>query len=155
MKKTDLILIGVVVLIVIISIFCLKETKATPIEKYSLTGTPGLTSITYEEYDELIKKEEPFIVIIERTGCHYCELYMPIAEEVAKEKNVAIYYINTDTLTEEQMTALSTSNEYLSSKEWGTPTTLLLKGTKALDSIGGYVEANKLKEFLEKNINME
>lgn len=148
MKKTDFILIGVVVLILILSIFLIngkdKKNDKDSTEEY-------LKKITYTEYEELINKGEQFTVIIERTGCSYCELYMPIVEKVTNEYKTVIYYIDTETLTDDEFNKLNASNDYLSSNEWGTPTTLLLKGNTTIDSIGGYVEKDEIVTFLKDN----
>jgi len=95
MKKSDYILIGVTLLVIIVSIFGIKGTKAAEEvtkEKVTLSGEASLTEINYTDYEGLQNSGEPFLVIIERTGCHYCELYMPIAEEVASTKNISIKY---------------------------------------------------------------
>ena len=64
----------------------------------------------------MVDNDKAFIVIIERAGCSYCQMYMPLVEEVAKEKKVAITYIDTDTLSEKEANELSTTNAYLKKK---------------------------------------
>ena len=104
MKKTDFILIGVVVLIIVLSLFSSKGNVELEDVDYPLTlvGEKGLHQITYDEYATKVDNGDAFIVIIERAGCSYCTMYMPIVEEVAKEKKIPIYYIDTDTLTSEE-----------------------------------------------------
>lgn len=154
MKKTDFILIGVVLVLVVVGIVSSKGTKALEEIKYPLTlaGEVGLHEVTYEEYEKMVNDGDAFIVIIERTGCSYCQMYMPIVEEVAKEKKVAITYINTDNLSDEDLNKLSTTNNYLKRNEWGTPTTLLMLGDRVVDSIGGYVEKESVEAFLEGKV---
>ncbi len=156
MKKSDYILIGVTLLVIIVSIFGIKGTKAAEDvtkEKVTLSGEASLTEINYIDYEGLQNSGEPFLVIIERTGCHYCELYMPIAEEVASTKNISIKYIDIANLSEEEFNNLTNSNSYFKkNQEWGTPTTLLLKGSEVIDSISGYVEKDKLETFIDDNI---
>ena len=154
MKKTDFILIGVVLVLIVIGIFSSKGTAALDDVKYPLTlaGEVGLNEITYEQYEKMVKNGDAFIVIIERTGCSYCQQYMPLVEEVAKEKKIAITYLNTDNLSEEDMNKLSTTNKYLKRNEWGTPTTLFMLGDRVLDSIGGYVEKSSIEAFLDGKV---
>ncbi len=154
MKKTDFILIGAVVLILVIAIFSSKGTAAMEEVKYPLElyGEKGLNQISYSDYEKLVEDKEAFIVIIERAGCGYCQMYMPIVEEVAKEKKVPILYIDTDTLTQEEYTKLSTTNSYLKRNQWGTPTTLFMLGNRVLDSIGGYVEKATFESFLDGKV---
>ena len=154
MKKTDFILIGLVLVVVLVGVLSNKGTKAEseivfPLE---LTGEVGLNEITYDEYEDMVKNNKPFIVVIERTGCSYCQMYMPIMEEVAKEKKIAITYINTDNLTNDEYTKLSTTNKYLKKNQWGTPTTLFMLGDRIVDSIGGYVEKESIEAFFKDRV---
>ena len=154
MKKTDFILIGVVVVLIIIGIFSTRGTAAEEEVKYPLTlaGEIGLHEVTYKEYEKMVENGDAFIVIIERTGCSYCQQYMPLVEEVANEKKIAITYLNTDNLSEEDMNKLSTTNKYLKRNEWGTPTTLFMLGDRILDSIGGYVEKSSIESFIDGKV---
>lgn len=156
MKKNDLILIGVVLLIGLIALFSDKGTKIYDDVEYplTLTGTAGLHQITYDDYKSYVSSNEPFIVILERTGCTYCIQYMPIVEEVANEKSIPIYYIDTDTLTNEEFNELSSTNNYLKRNEWGTPTTLFMLGDRVLDTIGGLVEKEEILSFLDGKVIM-
>lgn len=154
MKKTDFILIGVVLLLVILGICSSKGSVAQEEVQYPLTlaGEVGLHQITYTDYEKLVEDKEAFIVIIERTGCSYCQMYMPIVEEVAKEKKISINYIDTDTLSEEEFNLLSTTNAYLKKNQWGTPTTLFMLGDRVLDSISGYTEKDNVINFLKDKV---
>lgn len=156
MKKSDYILIGLVLVIVIVAIFSTKGTKAQEDIEYPLTlaGEVGLNQITYSQYKEMVDNGDGFVVIIERAGCKYCQMYMPIVEEYVKEKKIAINYIDTDTLTEEEFQELSTKNNYLKRNNWGTPTTLFMLGDRVIDSIGGYVEKSKVEEFFKDRVVM-
>lgn len=156
MKKTDFILIGIVALIVIGAIFSTKGTKAESEIKFplALTGEVGLKEITYSDYKKMVDNNDAFIVVIERTGCSYCQMYMPLVEEVAKEKKVAITYINTDNLSQEEFNELSTTNKYLRKNQWGTPTTLFMVGDRIVDSIAGYVEKDSIEAFIKDRVVM-
>lgn len=154
MKKSDFILIGVVILIIVAAMFSTKGTKAYDEVKYplALNGDAGLHQITYNEYKSFVEKDEAFIVIIERAGCSYCVQYMPIVTDVANEKKIPIYYIDTDTLTSDEFNELSTTNNYLKRNNWGTPTTLFMLGDRVLDSIGGYVDKDTVLSFIDGKV---
>ena len=154
MKKTDFILIGLVLVLVIIGIFSTKGTVAEEEITFPLhlTGEVGLNEITYKEYEEMVNNGDAFVVVIERTGCSYCQMYMPILEEVVKEQKIAVTYINTDNLTEEEFEKLSTTNKYLKKNQWGTPTTLFMLGDRIVDSIGGYVEKESIEAFFKGRV---
>ena len=79
---------------------------------------------------------------------------MPIVEEVANEKKIPIYYIDTDTLTGDEYNELSTTNSYLKRNSWGTPTTLFMLGDRVLDTIGGYVEKDAVLSFIDGRVVM-
>ena len=154
MKKTDIILIGVFLVIILVGICSTKGTEKLPDIEFPLTlsGEVGLHEITYSEYEDMVKKGDAFVVVIERTVCGYCQQYMPIMEEVAKEQKIAVTYINTDNLTEEEFNKLSTTNKYLKKNEWGTPTTLFMLGDRIVDSIGGYVEKESIEAFFKDRV---
>lgn len=156
MKKSDFILIGVVILIIVAAMFSSKGTIAEEEVDYPLTlaGEPGLHQITYSQYEEKVENGDAFIVIIERAGCGYCVQYMPIVEDVANEKKIPIYYIDTETLSEDEFNELSATNNYLKRNEWGTPTTLFMLGERVLDSIGGYVEKESVLSFIDGKVVM-
>ena len=154
MKKTDLILIGLVLVLVIVGVLSSKGTEAQEEIKFPLTlaGEVGLHEITYGKYEEMVKNGDAFVVVIERTGCSYCQMYMPIMEEVANEQKIAVTYINTDNITEEEFEKLSTTNKYLKKNQWGTPTTLFMLGDRIVDSIGGYVDKASIEAFFKDRV---
>ena len=154
MKKSDFILIGVVLVIVVLAMFSSKGTKAYEEVEYplSLVGEVGMHQISYNEYEKFVENGDAFIVVIERAGCSYCIQYMPIVEEVAKEKKIPMYYIDTDTLSSDELNELSTTNGYLKKNNWGTPTTLFMLGDRVLDSIPGYVEKEALLDFIDGKV---
>lgn len=157
MKKQDIILLAGVVLILVITVLVMNTTKAIKVElPLALTGEETeLTKIDYSTYEEKIKNGDNFIIIIERTGCGYCEMYMPIVEDVAKEYAIPIYYMDIADLSNEESVKLNESNTYLKRSKWGTPTTLLMSGEVVADTISQYVEKDKFVEFIKKNIILD
>lgn len=154
MKKTDYIFIGLLVIIVIVALFSTRGTEKIDIEyPVKLQGDVGMHQIDYKGYRELVDSNEPFIFVIERTNCGYCQMYMPILEEVVNEKKISIYYINTEEVDSGDITKLSNENKYLKKhSDWGTPTTLFMKGEDILDSIGGYVEKDSFLSFIDGKV---
>ena len=156
MKKSDFLLIGVLLLIVGLALFSSRGNVELEEVKYPLTLVcdDGLQQLTYSQYEEKINSKDPFIVIIERASCGYCTMYMPIVKEVANEKKIPIYYIDTDTLTSEEFNELNTSNSYLKRNQWGTPTTLFMLGDRVLEYIDRYVEKDSFLSFLDGKVVM-
>ena len=156
MKKSDFILIGVVLIIIVAACFSSKGNIVLEDVEYPLTlvGEKGLHQVTYDEYKTMVDNGDAFIIIIERTGCSYCTMYMPIVKEVADEKKIPIYYIDTDTLSSDEMNLLSTTNNYLKKNQWGTTTTLFMLGSRVLDNIDGYVQKESVLSFLDGKVVM-
>lgn len=154
MKKSDFILIGAVVLVVLVALISTKGTKAEEEIDYPLTlaGDAGLHQMTYNDYETMVDNGDAFIVVIERAGCGYCIQYMPIVEEVANEKGIPMYYIDTDTLSTEEMDKLNNNNSYLKRNSWGTPTTLFMLGDRVIDTISGYVDKETVLSFIDDRI---
>jgi len=156
MKKSDFILIGVVVLIIGFALITSKGNEKLEDVNYplTLTGEVGLHKISYTQYETMLNDGDAFILVIERTGCGWCTQYMPIVEDVAKEKKIPIYYIDIAELSSDEANKFNTSNNYLKKNQWGTPTTLMMLGSRVLDSIGSYVEKENVLSFLDGKIVM-
>ena len=152
-KKSDLLLIGAVLVILVVGFLSTKGTTSVEVEyPLVLKGDAGSKEITYADYDQMVTNGDAFIVVIERTGCSYCEMYMPIIKEVADENKIPIYYIDTDNLSSEEFELLNNKNSYLKRNSWGTPTTLLMLGNRVLDSIGGYVDKSSVESFIKDKV---
>ena len=57
-------------------------------------GKSNLKEITIKEYRDLIKNEETFAVEIMRTTCSHCTEFKPKLEQIAKDYDIEINYIN-------------------------------------------------------------
>lgn len=152
-KQKDIILIALVVVLLIVAAIVTgnKDSKVDIELPVALEGDAGFNEITYSNYLEKIDSNEPFLVVIVKDGCGYCEMYEPILKEVADEYNLPINYINLTNLTEEEYNDLAQSNAYLKKNQWGTPTTLFMLGDSVVDSIGGYVDKDKFVDFVKEN----
>jgi len=156
MKKTDFILVGLVLVIILVAILSGKGNKTYKEIEYPLQlyGEVGLNQITYSEYEEMVLNEKPFVVVIERDGCYYCQQYMPLLKEYVDEAKIAVEYIDTDTLSKEEYNKLVTKNKYLKTHQWGTPTTLFMVGDRIVDYIGGFVEKDSIEAFFKDRVIM-
>lgn len=158
-NKSDLILILGLVVVVVLGFVLMKGEKVEPGYELPLTlsGEAGLHQLTYQEYQEKIDNDEEFVVILERATCSHCVTYMPIAEEFANENGVPMYYVDTDTFTSDDWTTFENSNSFLkkSNGNWGTPTTIVLAGSEAVDYIEGTTDATSLLELYNEYFDME
>lgn len=157
MNKKDIILIVGVVLIVIITILVTGSVNDKNKVELPLTLSDtetGVISLDYDTYSKKVKNKDKFIVVVEKTGCTYCESYAPVVKDVANKYSIPIYDINIAELSSEEYVAFGNSNSYLRRNKWGTPTTLLLSGDYVVNSISGYVEEEVLSDFIESNIKL-
>ena len=157
MKKTDIILILVVVAIIVGAVILgqNKTEKAHYDLPVTVEGTAGLTDIDYATYKSLQEANKPFIGIIAQTGCHYCEQYRPVVEKVATELGIPFNWIDMSKISEEDYTEFMKSNTFFKrNKSWGTPTTLLLNNSDTIATINGYVDEDGLKSFLSTNVKV-
>ena len=158
-NKGDIFLILGLILVVVLGFLVMKDKNAGPSYELPLTlsGEGGLHQLTYTEYQEKIDNDEEFVVILERATCSHCITYMPIAEQFAKDNNLPMYYVDTDTFTNEDWEGFEKSNSYLrkANGDWGTPTTLVLAGSETVDYKVGVTEAEELKKLYNKYFDIE
>ena len=158
-KRNDMFLILGLVVVVVLGFFAMKgkSVETTYELPLTLSGEVGLHQLTYEEYQEKIDNKEEFVVILERATCPHCVTYLPVAEQFAKDNNVPMYYVDTDTFTAEDWEGFEKSNSYLkkSKGNWGTPTTVVLVGSQAVSYIEGASTAEDLLELYNEYFEME
>lgn len=159
MKKTDIALVLGVILVIVIGCFVMKGTKAKPTYELPLTlsGEAGLHKLSYAEYQKKIDDGESFVFIVERTTCSHCQNFMPVAESFANDNNVPMYYIDTDEMEQSDWSKLESSNTYFkkNSGNWGTPTTIVLAGNEAIDSIEGETDSKSLLKLYKEYFDLD
>lgn len=116
----------------------------------------SLSFISYSEYDKLINEPSTKIIVIGQTTCSHCIAIKPTLNEIAKENNLTINYININTVTEDEYGAFRASLTTLGYSEpsfvekgsFGTPLTLIIKDKKIVSYIAGECSKSKLvREF--------
>lgn len=159
MKKSDIALIVGVIVVIIVGLFVMKGSKPTidyelPL---SLSGEAGLHELSYSEYKEKVDNGESFVFIVERATCAHCVNFMPIAEEFANSEGLPMYYVDTDTFGQEEWAEFESTNSFFKKHKnnWGTPTTIVLAGSSAVDYVEGETIADDLKELYEKYFDID
>ena len=159
MKKTDIALVVGFVIVIVVGCFVMKGTKAKPSYELplSLSGEAGLHKLSYAEYQKKIDDKEAFVFIVERATCSHCQNFMPVAEKFAKDNEVPMYYVDTDEFKGDDFSQLEKSNTYFkkASGNWGTPTTIVLVGSEAVDNIEGETDADSLLELYKKYFDLD
>ena len=158
-KTSDLLLIIGVVAVVIIGLLAMKGEKAKPnyTLPLSLEGESGLQLLSYADYQTKIDNKESFVVVLSRESCSHCANFIPVAKEFASEQKVPMYYVDTDTFSQEEWTTFEKSNTFLTKSKgnWGTPTTVVLAGNEAVDYIEGETTKENLLNLYKEYFKME
>ena len=140
MKSKKLILITTIILLItLITIIIIKNPSKTTIS--------GLQAITYEEIKEKQQNKDDFILIVSRTTCSHCATYKPKVNQLAKEHDIVVYYIDFDTL--------SNSDKFLEDLHLtgATPITLFFKKgkeTSILNRLEGDFGSKVIEEKFEE-----
>ncbi len=115
-----------------------------------------------EDYEKLVnRKKTVTMAVFGRDSCFYCNQFKAVYNVVAKEKDLDIYYINSDTFNSEEYNKImdlglkipascsSTGKEVDLQPGFGTPLTLFTKNGKVIDCIDGYINKSTLITKLE------
>lgn len=112
----------------------------------------NLTKVSYEQYKELIAKDEKQIIVIAQTGCSACGAAKPVLDEIAKENGMEINWFDFRKITtEEKWNEFIKSLDYYQSKEWGTPLILIVKNKTVVDAYNGFYNKQGYVDFFKKN----
>ena len=126
--------------------------KRSELKKFitdALNELAPLKNITFNEFDSLINGEEKVIIFVARPTCTYCIQFKPILESVLSSHGLVAYYLDTDTLSEEEMYGLQISNDFMMNNEWGTPTILVFESGSFIAPLSGAVPEEDLINFLK------
>lgn len=153
-KKERVLTIVVVVLSAIIvfgGAYFASELKYCSVAE---TKEVTLEQIGMNEFTTLLNDESASIIYIARPTCGYCQQQEPIVKQIFGEYDLPLYYLNTDNLSAEEMSKLFETDESLFGKdgsEFGTPTTIVVKNGKIVDSTVGLTQKDDYLSFLKNN----
>lgn len=108
-----------------------------------------LKELKYNEVIEKIESKDDFVLLISQTTCTHCISYKPKLEEVANEYKINIYYIEVDSLNDEEREKFSSYINYSS-----TPVTVFLKNgeeSTVANRINGDASKDKIEKKLKSN----
>ena len=158
-KTSDILLIVGLLVVLVVGLFALGSGKEEPSYELPLTleGNAGLQLLSYSDYQTKIDNNEAFVVILARESCSHCANFIPVAKDFAEKNKLPMYYIDTDTFSESDWSTFEKSNTFLKKKSgnWGTPTTVLLVGSEAVDYIEGETTADNLLNLYNKYFDMK
>ncbi len=120
---------------------------------------------TYDEFMKLVKSKKVAMIVFGRNTCSWCNKYKPTYNDVAKEYNVDIYYLDSDSFESAEYSKIMKSDLKILAKcsdtgtdqplstGFGTPLTLFTKSGKTIDCISGYTNKSGLLSHL-KDVGM-
>ena len=112
----------------------------------------NLTEISYNEYSELIKSTEPKVIVVGQTSCSHCIAAKPYYDEIARENDIDIYYLNFTKMTADEQEAIQTSLTYFKENtQWGTPLMLIVKDGDNIAVDSGFLDKQTVVDFLTEN----
>lgn len=100
-----------------------------------------------KEFNEALDKENS-IIVIEQEGCQWCIKFEPVIKEVSEEYNLTYVSLKINTLLNSDYKMVF---KKLNVDEFGTPSTFIVSNNIVKDMLEGYVEKDKLIEFLIEN----
>lgn len=106
------------------------------------------TEISYTQLKEKMEAKDTFVLVVGAAHCSACKEYKVNMEDVIKDKQIEVFYIDMDKLTEEEDTKL-----YSEFVVTSTPTTIFFKEgeqTRVIDRIVGAADYDKIVKQLIK-----
>lgn len=117
----------------------LKDNK---ILKDDATYKPeeNLTFIGFNEYKDLVSKDDTTVIVIGQTTCSHCIAAKPVLSRVAGNYNITINYLNLTELSSDEQNELIESLKnlgYEDAENLGTPLTIIVKNKHIEGTIEG------------------
>ncbi len=139
MKKISL-LILIILATFTLSACGVKEEKVT--ENYRI--------VNYKRFEELVNKSDntSYLIYVYAYSCGYCDSYKPKLQEVTEERDVIVYAIDMETLSEKERDKV---RNYVGNYE-GTPTTMIYKnGEQVAKEVGDMLKGD-IATFISKHM---
>ena len=117
---------------------------------------------TANQYIKKVNSKNYTVAVFGIDDCSYCDLYLPVINDIARDYNLDIYYFNRDQYDEDEyekimkldfeIPAKCTTTGYSTSmkKSFPKPMTIITKNGEFVDCIKGNVTRNKVLEMLKQ-----
>ena len=149
-EKIQSVIIAILSIIIVFGgAFFASELKYCKVEELV-----SLESISFNNFTTLLNDDAASIIYIGRPDCGYCQQQEPIMKQVATEHELNIFYLNANELTAKDSSTLFALDEKIfgkDGKEFGTPTTLIVKKGKIVEGSVGLMQKADLVKFLTKH----
>jgi predicted bacteriocin transport accessory protein len=101
-------------------------------------------------HQERVAMKTKQIIYIGRPTCSYCQMFVPVLNELNDQYNFGYYYINTDEISATQLKTLLTDLG-IDPEKFGTPYVLFMEDGEIKDEQVGYVDAKTFFNELKTN----
>lgn len=112
------------------------------------------TDISVDDYIELYKGDEVSLVLLSKESCGYCQIAVPIIENIIYESGVKINHVDVGEMSSEDSAKLISSDDYFS-EGYGTPLLMVVGENSIKDKIEGLTTKELYVEFFKKYGFME
>ena len=162
-KKITICLYVIIALLVIntVAILTTKGNSTTKTETTEQTEETGenteydvsmFKSINASQFEEAFNSSSIKVIYMGRSTCSYCVKFLPNLQKAQKEYGYKTLYLDITTVSEDDQKKIVALDEDFFNENYGvTPTVILVKDGKIVDSHIGYSEYSDYAKFLEKN----
>ena len=112
------------------------------------------TDISVDDYIELYSSDDLSLVLLSKESCSYCQIAIPIIENIIYENEVKINRVDVGVMSKEDSSKLISSDEYFS-EGYGTPLLMVVGENSIKDKIEGLTTKESYIEFFKKYGFME
>ena len=129
--------------------------KYNVIEGEYVSAYQNLTYIDLDDYKEIVDSNDKRLVVIAQEGCSGCDEAQEYLNNLAKSKNLKVYYYNVSFETEDDYDYFYNSYEYikqaLDDEELYTPTFMVVENKKVVDHLSQFTSEEDLENLLKTN----
>lgn len=134
-KKKSIIIVAFLTILLIALIAILVISKLPSKE----------AKITVENFDKYYNSKELKVIYYASSECGYCSLETPILESIAEDYDIDYLYVDSAKLSSEQRKLVISKLDI----EGATPTTVVVKNGRIIDTQVGYLDGTNYVEFFK------
>ena len=129
-----------------------ETEEKTPTEENTEYDVSMFKSINASQFEEAFNSSSIKVIYMGRSTCSYCVKFLPNLQKAQKEYGYKTLYLDITTVSQDDQKKITELDESFFGENYGvTPTVILVKDGKIVDSHIGYSEYSDYTSFLEKN----
>ena len=135
----------------IVLVICILTVVVSIVGNKNKNANFSASSSEYvEKVDKVFTSETKEVIYIGRPTCPYCNLTMPILENLSEKYEFTYNYINIDETTSSDLNKILAYFE-INSKDFGTPYIAIVENGEVIASKNGYAEEEVMFNFFKEN----